>query len=276
MIAIDIVKGGWYLALLNCQRTEANIMSSARAQILQHSRRTSSEYLPESDGKPMAETDFHRNLSVYLLDSLEEYYRDDPNTYVSGNMFLYYNDEFEARHSIAPDIFVVKGVEKKARRIYLLEQELKAPDFIMELISRDTKVEDLGNKRFIYASLGVREYFIFDPLSEVLETHLRGYRLEGREYMPLMGSRLTSEVLKLELIADKGFLRLFDHRTKTFLRSHRESEAAVRAAEQAFRVAEAARQGAEEKAKHEQTARLAAESEVKRLREELEKMKRSQ
>ncbi|MGH7600062.1 MAG: hypothetical protein ACREOI_27215, partial [bacterium] len=33
------------------------------------------EYLPESDGKPMAETDLHRLLMIYLLIALEEHFR---------------------------------------------------------------------------------------------------------------------------------------------------------------------------------------------------------
>ena len=47
------------------------------------------EHLPESDGKPMAETDVHRSQMIGLLECLGEYYRSDPNVYVTGNILLY-------------------------------------------------------------------------------------------------------------------------------------------------------------------------------------------
>ena len=74
------------------------------------------EYLPESDGKPMAETDVHRTQMIELLECLAEYYRADPRVYVTGNIFLYFRNHEGERQSISPDIFVVRGVEKKLRR----------------------------------------------------------------------------------------------------------------------------------------------------------------
>ena len=59
-------------------------------------------YLPESDGKPMAETDVHRSQMVELLDCLEEYYRADPRVYVTGNIFLYFRNPEGERQAISP------------------------------------------------------------------------------------------------------------------------------------------------------------------------------
>lgn len=44
---------------------------------------------PESDGEPMAETDAHINTLIYLREALRDYFRDDPQVYVAGNLFLY-------------------------------------------------------------------------------------------------------------------------------------------------------------------------------------------
>jgi Uma2 family endonuclease len=189
------------------------------------------EYLPESDGTPMAETDVHREQMIDLLDCLTEYFRSDPMVYVTGNIFLYYRDLEGTRQSISPDVFVVRGVEKKQRRIYNLEVEHKGPDVVIELTSIHTAVEDVGNKKVIYAYLGVSEYFIFDPLRETKSSQLRGYRLEGGEYLPLAGARLKSQVLGLELVLEEGVLRLYDPQTGERLRTHEEAEAARRAAE---------------------------------------------
>jgi len=74
---------------------------------------------PTSDGKPMAETDFHFILMAALRQTLDYFFADDPMTYVSGNLLLYYVRGNKRKH-VAPDVFVVKGVQKKPRLHYLL------------------------------------------------------------------------------------------------------------------------------------------------------------
>lgn len=225
-----------------------------------HLIKATSSYLRESDGRPMAETDVHRKQMIYVLDALEEHFEPEPNVYVTGNIFLYYRDEFGDLQKVAPDIFVVNGIAKRERRIYHLPEEGKAPDFVLELISRETKLEDLGNKRVLYASLGVQEYFIFDPLNEALSQQLRGFRLRGEDYQPLAGDRIFSEVLDLELFVENERLRLFDRKTGERLRTY------IEAARE--------RRSAESQMKTEAAARQAAEAEVARLREELKKLQR--
>ncbi len=233
------------------------------------------DYLPESDGKPMAETDLHRLLMIYLLIALEEYFRKDPQVYVSGNIFVYYRDESKLRKSICPDIFVVRGVKKKDRRVYNLDVERKAPEVVIELTSSETKTEDFGNKRFIYASLGVKEYFLYDPYNETIKPALRGFRLKNGDYMPMVGTRLRSEVLGLELRLEEGRLRLYDPKTGEYLRTHEESEAERRRLGK--RVAQ------ELRAKQKVQAKLAAaeakaatlEAENARLLAELAKLRRN-
>ncbi|MGH7596263.1 MAG: Uma2 family endonuclease [bacterium] len=207
----------------------------------------------------MAETDKHRNQMIALLNALEEYYRSDAGIYVTGNILVHYRDEVGEWKFLAPDVIVVKGVEKKERGSYVIEDEGKAPDFIIELVSPSTKVEDLGNKRVIYAGWRVQEYFLFDPTGELFSTPLRGFRLQGSDYVPMMGARLHSEVLGLDLIVEQGRLRLYDPQTGQRLLTHEESEAARRAAEA--------------KAAQESAAREAAEAELARLREEIAKLR---
>ncbi|MCI0697531.1 Uma2 family endonuclease [candidate division KSB1 bacterium] len=214
----------------------------------------------------MAETDKHRNQMIALLNALEEYYRPDSGIYVTGNILVHYCDEAGEWKFLAPDIIVVKGVEKKDRGSYVIDDEGKAPDFIIELVSPSTKVEDLGNKRVIYAGWRVIEYFLFDPTGELFSGPLRGFRLQGNDYVPMMGARLHSKVLGLDLVVEQGRLRLYDPKTGQRLLTHEESEAARRAAE-----AKAA--SAETKAAQESAARQAAEAELARLREELAKLR---
>jgi hypothetical protein len=70
-------------------------------------------YYPESDGKPMGETDVHIDALIYLREALRDYFRDDPQVYVAGNMLLYY-EEGNPAACVAPDVFVVHGVAKGA------------------------------------------------------------------------------------------------------------------------------------------------------------------
>jgi len=59
----------------------------------------------------------------------------------------------------------------------------------------------------------VREYFLYDPYGEYLDPPLKGYRLEGEQYVPIeageMGD-LFSDVLGLWLHVEGETLRLID------------------------------------------------------------------
>lgn len=217
---------------------------------------------PESDGEPMAETDVHINALIYLREALRDHFRDDPQVYVAGNLFLYY-EEGDIRQVVAPDVFVVKGVSKGDRRTYKLwEEDDKGPQVVFEVTSRRTRKEDLGPKKGTYEMLGVREYFLFDPLGEYLAPPLVGYRLEEGGYRREAGERLVSEALGLELRVEGSRLWLYDLETGGKLLSPLEAQAARRAEA-------AARREAEARAEQEATARREAEEELARLRAEM-------
>lgn len=181
---------------------------------------------PESDGKPMAETDIHRALLANLVFTLENYFQQQPNIYVSGNLLVYYIEGNPAK-SFAPDVFVVRGVSKGPRRIYKLWEEGVAPQFIIELTSRRTWREDLQTKWRLYEQLGVQEYFIFDPEYDYLDEPLVGYRLEAGQYadLTIKDGRVRSEVLGLELVDTGTTLRLLDPAANELLPDAQEAAA---------------------------------------------------
>jgi len=226
---------------------------------------------PESDGAPMAETDIHRDLMAELIAELDTFFQSDPEVYVSGNLFLYYVEN-NPKKRVAPDVFVVRGVSKRKRRIYCLWEEGQAPDVVFEISSRGTWGEDLQRKWKLYAQLGVKEYFLFDPEYDYLIEALVGYRLENGEYTQLEvnDDRLYSETLGLELVNTGKTLRLFNPQTGSFLPTRSEEAAARRQAEEARQQAEEARQQAEEARRLETEARQRAEAELQRLREKLQ------
>lgn len=64
---------------------------------------------PSSDGKPMAETDLHREEMMYVIGALGEHFRDKPDVYVSGNLLLYFVEGDPSR-SVSPDALVTLGL----------------------------------------------------------------------------------------------------------------------------------------------------------------------
>ena len=222
---------------------------------------------PESDGLPMAENDFQLRTMTYAIEALDNHFRTRSDVYVSGDLFLYH-EENNNRARIAPDVFVVFGVPDHRRRTYLLWQEGKAPDFVMEVSSPSTWRADLGSKRDTYAKIGVPEYWLYDPTGDYLAPRLQGFRLVDGQYAPIPvrgDGALTgrSEVLALELrlYPDDRF-RFHDPVTGQDLPS---LEEAARG-----RDAEAqARQAAESRLQESEAAREALQTRLRQLERRL-------
>jgi len=224
---------------------------------------------PESDGKPMAETDFHYEIMTDMIDTLKERYAEHHDVYVAGNLIVYYQEK-QPQKFVAPDVFVVFGVEKKKRRTYRLWEEGKGPDFVLEVASQSTCDYDLGEKKDLYASiLGVQEYYLYDPDKRYLPSPLLGFRLVEGVYVPIQAveGRLPSDTLGLELGEEGGRLRLYNPLTKKWvLKPAEQAKAeALRAQAQVRRARAQARQA---KARAQQ-----AEAELARLRAELERLR---
>ena len=166
---------------------------------------------PESDGKPMAETEYHQDIMIDFIQMLKHHFRDVNDAYVSGNLLMYY-EEGNIRKSVSPDVLVVFGVSKKRRRTYRTWEEGHTPDFVLEVGSKSTYRQDLTHKKDLYASvLGVREYYIYDPYHEV-NPYFLGYRLVDGIYkeIGIVNGRMPSVVLGLELGERDGVFGLYD------------------------------------------------------------------
>ena len=205
---------------------------------------------PESDGKPMAETEYHRDIMIDFIQMLKHYFRNVNDVHVSGNLLIYY-EEGNPRKSVSPDVFVAFGVSKKKRRTYKVWEEGHGPDFVLEVASPSTYRHDLTRKKDLYASvLGVREYYIYDPYHEV-NSYFLGYRLVDGVYQEIVfvNERLPSVVLGLELGERDGVFGLYDPRRSAWL------------------------QPLEEKVKQETEARQRAEAELAEALAELKRLR---
>ncbi len=179
---------------------------------------------PESDGEPMGETDLHRDLMIRLIELFKERYRDQ-HVYVSGNLLLYYEEGVPYKH-VSPDAFVVLDKDPGRRRVYKTWEE-GAPNVVFEVTSSSTKRRDEGVKPQVYAAIGVREYFLFDPTSDYLLPPLQGFRLDGDAYEPIPlneDGRLDCRELGVTLAREAGELVLRDAVTGEVLLERWEAE----------------------------------------------------
>ena len=194
-------------------------------------RRVVGNGYPTSDGKPMAETDYHRRLMTALIETLEAFYAQDPMMYVSGNLLLFYQAKNRRKH-VSPDVFVVPGVPKHPRDNYLLWEEGRGPRFVVELTSSSTRKEDTHKKKALYQDvLKVREYFLFDPMGDYLKPSMQGWRLRAGVYHPIreVDGRLPSLTTRLHLEREGNELRLWNPPTGRRLLTPREALAEAQA-----------------------------------------------
>lgn len=229
---------------------------------------------PESDGKPIAETEYHRDEIYSLIWVLRQRYRDVPDVHVTGNLFLYYV-QGNPRFVVCPDVFVVKGVSKHERRTYKLWEEGQVPCLVIEVTSDSTQDEDLHGKKDLYERLGVEEYILHDPFGEYLRPPLQGFRLENGRYRridPAMNGSLESRTTGVTFKSAERVLCLIDTATGETLPSAEEVRVELDY-ERAERLKLVAERDLEQERRLEAEERAqAVEEELRRLRRELERL----
>ena len=220
---------------------------------------------PDSDGKPMGETGFHVRAILHLYGALTLFFQQRGDIYVAADMFWYYQ-EGNPRANKSPDIMVIKGVGNHERRSFKSWVEQAVPCVIFEISSASTMAEDMVTKSALYARLGVREYFIFDPQQEYLFVHAIGFCLQDDEYVSIQpddDGRLFSEELGLFLQPEGEILRAIDPLTGQRLPSLQEAMAlayqeAERATQERQRAEQEAERAAQERQRAEQERQRAA------------------
>ena len=220
-------------------------------------------HLLETDGIPM-DTPWHFENTSLLIGVVRYFFRERPDFYTGGNMFVYFNpDQARNLDFRGPDFFFIKdGVDRERERLYwaIWDENGRCPDVIIELLSPTTEREDRTTKFTIYEqTLRTPEYFLYDPDTERLE----GWRLIGGSYAPLQANEqgwLWSEELGLWLgtwVGEYHWIR------RTWLRMFTAAGDLVPVLEEAERArAEQERQRAEQ----ERQRADQAEQELARLR----------
>lgn len=172
----------------------------------------------------------------------------EPETTIVGAEW-YVVAERGSRPRRVPDLLIAFDVDPQLydeQNGYVISDQGKAPDFILEVASPSTARVDTVDKREDYAAFGVREYWRFDHTGESHGTRLAGDRLVGERYEPIAVAEFEPDVLQGESEAlglwlrwDHGQLDWIDPATGRHIPTFDEERAGRLAAEARVRELEA-------------------------------------
>ena len=196
-------------------------------------------------------------------------------TIVAGERYVVVRPTRSMAGSHYPDLLVAFDTDPAAYEAsngYIIEEQGKPPDFVLEIASRHTGRVDVGEKREAYERLGILEYWRFDETGQHHGTRLAGDRLVDGVYEPVEIVRLADDVyqgysaaLNLHLRWDRGQLLWIDPATEEHIATF-ESERERADRESAARAAAEAQREAERQARiEERDARIDAEARVREL-----------
>ena len=167
---------------------------------------------------------------------------------LGSNTILCY-DPADLNRRVMPDCYLARGVDVEAirrRKMYLPWEVGKPPDLVLEVGSESTGNDDLEGKREIYAQVGVPEYwrlaitggdFYGEPLvgEQLVEGRYRRFPLTTEPDGVL---KAYSPVLDLYLCWQDEWFSFYDPASAGYIRNLGESEAELRAEQEARRRAE--------------------------------------
>src|SRR5262245_11207201 len=148
--------------------------------------------------------------------------------------------------------------------------------FAIELVSPDTRTNDVDRKPDIYDRAGVPLYVIVDQEREDGPRKILGYRHTppGWQLVALdQHGRLPLPELGLTMGLVEGRVMCFDAQTGKMIGDYVQITQALEAEEQARKAAEQARQAAEQQARAEAQARQAAEERLRKVEEQLRQLR---
>ena len=222
----------------------------------------------------------------YLAEHLAEHVGNRETTLVAGDRYMSPIVTGDMTGLRYPDMIVAFDVDPeayRARNAYVVRDQGKPPDFVMEIASKNTGTVDVKDKPADYAALGISEYWRFDETGEYHGTALGGDILVDGEYVPIQITELDngslqgySPVLDIYIRWEHHQLKFYDPATNEPIASLDTERARANAERRARIAAESRAENArnarlnERKARlNEQKARIAAEARLRELEERL-------
>ena len=174
-----------------------------------------------------------------------------------------------------PDMLIVFDADPEAydrSNGYIISEQGKPPDFVLEIGSPSTGRVDVREKRDDYAALGISEYWRFDETGQSHGARLAGDRLVDGVYQPIVIEVLEEDILQgrsavlhLDLRWEHGQLRWHDPDTGRHIATYDDQVARAEKAEVQARQEREERVATEVELKTERQARAALEARVREL-----------
>ena len=130
---------------------------------------------------------------------LAQFLGNPDTTLVTAERYIAREPGSPASERRVPDLLIAFDVDPaayRARNGYVISEQGKPPDFVLEIASASTGRSDVEEKRDAYAAFGILEYWRFDPTGEHHGAPLAGDRLEGGRYVPIPIDELNEDVLQ--------------------------------------------------------------------------------
>ena len=242
---------------------------------------------PEREPDDM--TSFKQLADTSIIEPLRHHLGRRETTLITGEQYLCDIVRPKLAGARYPDLLIAFNADLEAHRSnngYIISEQGKPPDFVLEIASESTGKVDTGRKRRDYANMGIPEYWRFDETGDHHGTRLAGDRLVGNQYHPLTIEETEdgalqgySPVLNLLLRWEMGLLKWHDPETGQHIATYvEEREARIREREARIRERDArlqerdARIQAQEAARQEREARIQAEARAQELEALLENL----
>ena len=225
--------------------------------------------LPSSEDEPVPHNTRQFVALVDCFDSLRQHWRGRPDVFVGADQFLYWDPAYKpgtecGNPPTAPDVYVAFDVANRHRNSYVVWEEGKPPDFVLEVVSPSSRRKDEKEKPDIYAEIGVPEFFLYDPEGK-LQPALQGFELRGgaggayhrlpQHTLPAGAVGVHSDVLELCLCTKPpgpepldGSLCWYDPAAGEFLPTRHELAARAEASDARANVSEARAEASETRA----------------------------
>ena len=206
------------------------------------------------------------------LGNLALHFGNPDSTLVTADRFIVGSPDQDKSRARRPDLLIAFNVSPEDYRKsngYIVSEQSKPPDFVMEVASATTAETDTGEKRDYYASMGIPEYWRFDETGQHHGQRLAGDRLVGDSYVPIDIEEAEagvlegySHVLNLRIRWVRGQLLWIDPATGAPVPRHHQTKAER---DRAFEERDRERARAEQ-----------AEERARELEEELRRIRESQ
>ena len=191
-------------------------------------------------------------------------------TLVVADRWVCPDTNFNKSRARVPDLLIAFDVDPEiydANNGYIVSEQGKPPDFVLEVASVSTAHVDTGDKRLYYADLGIPEYWRFDKTGEYHGARLAGDRLVDGEYVAMPIEELPdgslqgySAALGLNIRWEEGEIVFYDPDTGVPIAT--------------FEDEREARVAAEARADRAEARADRAEARVRELEEELRRLDR--